>query len=105
MLGYPRPDGKLILDTSASSHAVDAVLSQEQDRVERVLAYFSQTLKCAERQYCVSIIVHNSPIVTINYGTLSRILQVRPPLGHYSFLLIERSLFLLILIVTQNSGS
>ena len=38
VLGYPRPEGKLILDTDASSHAVGAVLSQEQDGVERVLA-------------------------------------------------------------------
>jgi len=52
VLGYPRPDGKLILDTDASSHAVGAVLSQEQDGVERVLGYYSQTLKHAERQYC-----------------------------------------------------
>ena len=54
MLGYPRPEGKLILDTDASSHAVGAVLSQEQDGVERVLTYYSQTLKRAERQYCVT---------------------------------------------------
>ena len=54
MLGYPRTEGKLILDTDASSHAVSAVLSQEQDGVERVLAYYSQTLKRAECQYCVT---------------------------------------------------
>ena len=54
MLGYPRPEGKLVLDTDASGHAVGAVLSQEQDGVERVLAYYSQTLKPAERQYCVT---------------------------------------------------
>ena len=54
MLGYLRPEGKLILDTDASIHAVGAVLSQEQDGVERVLAYYSQTLKCAECQYCVT---------------------------------------------------
>ena len=58
MLGYPRPEGKLILDTDASSHAVGAVLSQEQDGVERVLAYYSQTLKRAERQYCTPVLCH-----------------------------------------------
>lgn len=54
VLGYPQPEGKLILDTDASSHAVGAVLSQEQDGVVRPLAYYSQTLKHAERQYCVT---------------------------------------------------
>lgn len=54
VLGYPRTEGKLILDTDASSHSVGAVLSQEQDGVERVLAYYSQTLKHAECQYCVT---------------------------------------------------
>jgi len=29
VLGYPWPEGKIILDTDASSHAVGAVLSQE----------------------------------------------------------------------------
>ena len=45
-----RPEGKLVLDTDASNHAVGAVLSQEQDGVGRVLAYYSRS----ERQYCVT---------------------------------------------------
>ena len=48
VLGYPRPEGKLILDADGSSHAVGAVLFQQQD------AYYSQTFKYAERQYCVT---------------------------------------------------
>ena len=43
VLGYPRPEGKLVLDTDASNHAVGAARSQQQDNVERVLAYYSQT--------------------------------------------------------------
>ena len=54
VLGYPRPEGKHVLDTDASNHAVGAVLSQEQDGVERVLAYYSQTHSQPERQYCMT---------------------------------------------------
>lgn len=33
---------------------MNAVLLQDQDGVERVLAYYSQTLRRPERQYCVT---------------------------------------------------
>ena len=54
MLGYPSPDGQFILDTDASNFAVGAVLSQMQDGVERVLAYYSRSLDQAEKNYCVT---------------------------------------------------
>ena len=54
ILGYPRPEGLLILDCDASNVGVGAVLSQEQDGEERALAYASKTLGKAERNYCVT---------------------------------------------------
>ena len=54
MLCYPSPDGQFILDTDFSNFAVVAVLSQMQDGVERVLAYYSRSLDQAEKNYCVT---------------------------------------------------
>ena len=54
VLGYPSPDGQFILDTDASNFAVGAVLSQMQDGVERVLAYYSRSLDQAEKNFCVT---------------------------------------------------
>ena len=44
-----------IVDTDASLTAVGGVLSQEQDGVERVIAYASTTLNRAQRSYCVTL--------------------------------------------------
>ena len=54
VLAYPRPEGKLILDTDASAVAISGCLSQVQDGEERVLAYYSQTLSAAQRRYCTT---------------------------------------------------
>ena len=54
ILAYPMPNGQFILDTDASAFALDAVLSQEQEGTERVVAYASKSLKRAERNYCVT---------------------------------------------------
>ncbi|UYV63838.1 K02A2.6-like [Cordylochernes scorpioides] len=54
MLAYPDPGEQLILDTDASNIGIRAVLSQPQDGVERVIAYFSKTLSKPERNYCVT---------------------------------------------------
>ncbi|UYV63839.1 K02A2.6-like [Cordylochernes scorpioides] len=54
MLAYPDPGEQFILDTDASNIGIRAVLSQPQDGVERVIAYFSKTLSKPERNYCVT---------------------------------------------------
>ena len=54
ILGYPKPDGQIILDTDASGLAVGAVLSQVQDGREVVLAYLSNAVGAAEQNYCVT---------------------------------------------------
>jgi hypothetical protein len=50
----PTNEGRFILDTDASDTAVGAVLSQEQDGVERVIAYASKSLSREQRNYCVT---------------------------------------------------
>ena len=54
ILAYPRQQGTFFLDCDASNVAIGAVLSQEQDGVERVIAYGSKALSAAERNYCVT---------------------------------------------------
>ncbi|GFW48661.1 retrovirus-related Pol polyprotein from transposon opus [Trichonephila clavipes] len=54
ILIYPQPDKPFILDTDASNESVGAVLSQEIDGQERVVAYWSKCLSKPERKYCVT---------------------------------------------------
>jgi hypothetical protein len=54
ILGYPSTASPFLLDTDASGFGIGAVLSQVQEGVERVIAYFSRTLNKAERNYCVT---------------------------------------------------
>ena len=54
ILAYPEPGKDFILDTDASNEGVGAVLSQEIDGQERVIAYFSKSLSRSERNYCVT---------------------------------------------------
>ncbi|GFX91059.1 transposon Tf2-9 polyprotein [Trichonephila clavipes] len=49
-----QPDKPFILDTDASNESVGAVLSQEIDGQERVVAYWSKCLSKPERNYCVT---------------------------------------------------
>ncbi|GFV08228.1 retrovirus-related Pol polyprotein from transposon 412 [Trichonephila clavipes] len=55
ILIYPQPDKPFILDTDASNESVGAVLSQEIDGQERVVAYWSKCLSKPERNYCVTL--------------------------------------------------
>ena len=54
VLGYPNPGNQYILDTDASNVGVGAVLSQNQNGRETVVAYYSKTLSPAEQNYCVT---------------------------------------------------
>ncbi|GFU17622.1 retrovirus-related Pol polyprotein from transposon 412 [Trichonephila clavipes] len=49
ILIYPQPDKPFILDTDASNESVGAVLSQEIDGRERVVAYWSQVARWIQR--------------------------------------------------------
>jgi hypothetical protein len=54
ILGHPDFAKPFILDTDASKNAIGAVLSQEIDGAETVIAYGSRTLTKTERKYCVT---------------------------------------------------
>ncbi|GFT62320.1 retrovirus-related Pol polyprotein from transposon 17.6 [Trichonephila clavipes] len=54
ILAYPETGKQFILDTYASHESIGAVLSQEIDGQERVIAYFSKCLSKPERNYCVT---------------------------------------------------
>ncbi|GFX69693.1 retrovirus-related Pol polyprotein from transposon 412 [Trichonephila clavipes] len=54
ILAYTEIGKQFILDTDASHESIGAVLSQEIDGRERVIAYFSMCLFKLERNYCVT---------------------------------------------------
>ena len=54
ILGFPREDGLWYLDTDASDVGTGAVLSQVQDKEERVIAYVSKSLEGSEQRYCTA---------------------------------------------------
>jgi len=54
ILAFSETEGKFILDTDTLNEGIGAVLSQKQNGIEKVIAYFSQTLNKAERNYCVT---------------------------------------------------
>ncbi|GFV89399.1 hypothetical protein TNCV_4152181 [Trichonephila clavipes] len=54
ILAYPEIGKQFILDTDASHESIGAVLSQEIDGLEHVIAYFSKCLSKPERNYCVT---------------------------------------------------
>ncbi|KAF8793549.1 Retrovirus-related Pol polyprotein like [Argiope bruennichi] len=54
VLAYPAIGKQFILDTVSSHECIGAVLSQEIDGQERVIAYFSKCLSKQERNYCVT---------------------------------------------------
>lgn len=54
ILSYPDPEKSFILDADASNESIGAVLSQEINGQERVIAYWSKCLSKPERNYCVT---------------------------------------------------
>ncbi|KAK3100422.1 hypothetical protein FSP39_019732 [Pinctada imbricata] len=54
VLAYPKPGLQFVLDTDASNYALGAVLSQIEDRKEKVIAYMSKALNKHEVAYCVT---------------------------------------------------
>ena len=54
VLKYPTADGHFILDTDASNESVGAALSQVQGGVEVPIAFASNTMSQAQRNYCTT---------------------------------------------------
>jgi hypothetical protein len=54
ILAHPQLGERFIFDRDASNVGIEGVLSQVQDRHERVIAYYSKTLNKAGRNYCVT---------------------------------------------------
>ena len=54
ILAYPQPDKLFILDTDARNKSLSAVISQEVDGNEHVIAYWSKCLSKPKRNYCTT---------------------------------------------------
>jgi len=67
ILGMPQDEGTFFLDTAASDRGLVAVLSQEQNGQEIVIAYASRTLSRPERNYDVT----RRDLLAVVYGLKS----------------------------------
>ena len=54
VLAFPKEDLPYIIDTDASDYGIGGVLSQDVDRTEYVIAYYSKSLKPAQQKYCTT---------------------------------------------------
>ncbi|GFU09824.1 retrovirus-related Pol polyprotein from transposon 412 [Nephila pilipes] len=98
ILSYPDPDKQFILDTDASHANVGAVLSQEIDGQERVIAYWSKCLSKPKRNYCVirkevlaivkavenfhSYVYGRKFLLRTDHASLTWLLNFKNPEGH-----------------------
>ena len=96
-LVYPTDDGNYILDMDASQERLGAVLSQVQQGVERVIAYYNRALLRPEQNYCVtckellallSAVGHFHPylygrefVIQVDHASLQWLLQFKEPEG------------------------
>lgn len=53
-MSFPIDEGLFNLDTDASNFGMGAVLSQQQNEEEQVLAYASHTLNKSHQNYCTT---------------------------------------------------
>ena len=51
VLSLPKREGKFRVETDASGHAIEGVLSQEQDGKWKPIAFLLRTIQPAERNY------------------------------------------------------
>jgi len=51
VLSLPRREGKFRVETDVLGHAIEGVLSQEQDGKWKLIAFLSRTMQLAERNY------------------------------------------------------
>ena len=54
ILSYPQSSGMFIVDTDASNIGIGAVLSQVQDKEEKVIEYVSSVFSRPEKNYCAT---------------------------------------------------
>ena len=105
LLAYPLPEGDYILDTDASNVAIGKILSQVQDREERVIAYSAKKLDKQQRRYCVTrrellavvaflLELKNYLIgvqfqIRTDHSSLTRLLNFREPQGQLARWIVE----------------
>ena len=51
VLALPRRKGKFRVETDTSEHTIEGVLSQKQDRKQKLIAFLSRTMQPVERNY------------------------------------------------------
>ena len=79
ILTYPNERDEFTLDTDASDKAMGALLSQAQDRAEKVIAYGSKTFSRSERIYCVTRKELLAVVYFTKGGHGGRVVTLSPP--------------------------
>ena len=88
ILSFPlQQDQPFLLDCDAWNVGVGTVLSQVQDREEKVICYFSKCLSRSERLYCTTRKDLLAVVMAVNISItiwLVKILQLELIMGHFS---------------------